>query len=52
MHKGDVPLKRAKAARDSLEKAAKKANKFKALAEDMKAWEALNEAKDSWNGLS
>jgi hypothetical protein len=38
--------KRLKTAESSLESAAKKANKFKAVAEDMKAWEALNEAQD------
>ena len=36
--------KRLRAAESSLESAAKKANKFKAIADDMKAWEALNEA--------
>jgi hypothetical protein len=38
--------KRLKLAENSLESAAKKANRFKAVAEDMKAWEALNEAQD------
>jgi hypothetical protein len=38
--------KRLKSAEGSLESAAKKANTFKAVAEDMKAWEALNEAQD------
>lgn len=38
--------KRLKTADDSLERAAKKANRFRAVNEDMKAWEALNEAED------
>jgi hypothetical protein len=38
--------KRLKTAEDSLEAAAKKANKFRMVNKDMKAWEALNEAED------
>ena len=42
----ELLARRLKGAENSLERAAKRANTLKAVKEDMKDWEALNEAQD------
>jgi hypothetical protein len=42
----ELLAKRLRAVENTLETAARRANTFKTVSEDMKSWEALNEAKD------